>query len=359
VDVEVPAGETTFSYEIRTEDDDVVEGAETFILEIHPVSWTARLGDNSEAVGTIDDNDEVGVEVSADMVEVEEEVSGTYTVKLKSKPTAPVRIVAFSTNTWKVRVTPRVIDIGTRYWDRPHTFSVYGEEDYDAADEEVVIINTIQDSPGAGYEDVTVGSVTVSVDDKHSPEVVVENAAGDASVEPAVGTQAIYQVYLEADPSWIYTEQSNGSYEPYTTCCDWDTHTVTISATSSDPDVATVSPAWVTFDAHSYYPQYFLVTGVSAGTAGITHTVSGTDHLLESAPNTPDPGEVTTWSTPGERRARSWPRHRRQPHHRRLSTCRSPPRRRRGKEPARPTHAPDTRAPRTPWPQRRERRRHA
>lgn len=268
LDVVIPAGETAYSYEVTTADDDLLEGAETFTLRIHLLSRGVRLGDDSEAVITINDNDEAGVVVSTESVSVTENgPSGTYTVKLAAQPTGPVRVIAFSPNTWKVRVTPRVIDFGGASWDDPQTFSVYGEPDHDAADEEVVVTHTVEARAGSGYAGVEADSVTVSVDDRHSPGVIVETT----TLRPGVGATARYRVYLNTDPSRTFEEQTNNSYEPT------GSRTVTITATSSDTDVASVSPDSITFTADAYDPQSFTVTGVSAGRASITHTVTGTD----------------------------------------------------------------------------------
>ena len=114
------------------------------------MSWRGRLGDNSEAVVTIADNDDPGVIVSETAVSVVEDAAGgTYTVRLASQPRGPVRIVAFSPNTLKVQVKPAhcqrhvpgsalaAIDIFPAHWDQPQTFEVKGIYDHDGSDEEV------------------------------------------------------------------------------------------------------------------------------------------------------------------------------------------------------------------------------
>ena len=142
----------------------------------------------------------------------------------------------------------------------------------------------------------------VSVTDKHTPSVIVRTT----SLEPTVGATAGYQVYLNTDPSWIYTEQANGSYEPWTTCCDWNSHTVTIEATSSNPAVASVKPASVTFTADAHDPQYFTVTGLSAGRAAITHTITGTDPDYTDPPLVVQNAPVTVTEPPARQQSQEF-----------------------------------------------------
>ncbi len=269
LDVEIPAGEFSYSYDIRTEDDHRVEGDETFTLTVFPLSSNSEAGDTSQAVITITDNDEAGVVVSEEGITVDEDTSGSYTVKLTSQPDGYVAIYAESAFPCKVSVSPGFVELGPSNWNQPQTFvHVRAWHDYDAADEEVVISHRIEaGSRDAEYADVEVDSVTVNVTDKHLPGVIVETT----SVEPGVGGTARYRVYLNADPSPIYGERPAGCYD-YT-----ESHTVTIEATSSDTNIATVSPASVTFTADDYDPKHFTVTGVSAGDVAITHAVSGTD----------------------------------------------------------------------------------
>ena len=269
LDVRIPAGATTYRYDIRTEDDHRVEGDETFTLGMYVWTRSVTKGDNSQAVITITDNDTAGVVVSAETVEVEEGISGSYTVKLSSQPDGWVRIYATSANECKVTVSPGAVTLDRNSWNTPQKFDhVRAWTDEDAADEEVVITHRIETSSRAAeYGAVEVDSVTVEVDDKHSPGVVVETT----SLSPSVGETAAYRVYLNADPSPIYGDDPSN-------CYDYDSSkTVIITATSSDPAVASVSPASVTFDADNYDPESFVVTAVKPGTATITHTVSGTD----------------------------------------------------------------------------------
>ena len=275
LEVEIPAGYVTYDYDIRTVDDHKVESDETFALDFAYFGSPFELGDDSQAVITIKDNDEAGVIVSTSTVSVTEDTSGSYTVKLDSQPDGWGGHLRRKRLSMQGQRLPRFVEFGRHDWDRPQTLRVRSKHDYDAVDEEVVVNHRIETSSGAAeYLDVRVAPLTVSVADKHSPSVIVENG----SVAPAVGKSAGYRVYLNADPSPIYGHNPTGCYD-YT-----DSHTVTVEATSSDTDIATVSPASATFTADDYGPKYFVVTGVSPGDASITHTVSGTDPAYTGRP---------------------------------------------------------------------------
>lgn len=267
LDAEFAVGETSYRYEIDTVNDQRVESDETFTLSMVALSRNVGLGDTSQAVLTIKNNDSAGVTLGAERVGVNEEASGTYTVKLTSQPYAWVRVYAESANGCKV--AGGYVELGPNNWNQDqNVMRLYARHDYDAADEEVTISHRVEaSSRDAAYGSVTVKPLTVSVTDQHSPSVIVETT----SLSPTVGATAGYRVYLNADPSPIYGAEPDGCYD-YT-----ESRTVTITAISSDANVATVSPASVTFTADDYDPKSFTVNAVSSGDATITHSVSGSD----------------------------------------------------------------------------------
>ena len=281
LDVTIPAGDTTYDYDIRTVDDHRVEGSESFTLDFAYVGSPYVLGANSQAVVTIVDNDEAGVMVSTDTVSMKEETTGneeadaTYTIRLDSQPDDWVRIYPESAFPCKVAVIRGFVEFGRHNWDQPQTVRLRSEHDFDAVDEEVVISHRIETaSRAAEYRTVTAPPVTVSVDDKHMPALIVEKS----SLAPAAGETVAYRVYLSADPRPIYGENPADCYDYNSS------HTVTIESSSSDTDKVTVSPASVTFTADDYDPKTFYVTGVSAGNVTITHAVSGTDPAYTGDP---------------------------------------------------------------------------
>ena len=292
LDVTIPAGGTTYDYDIRTIDDGQVEGSESFTLDLAYVGSPFALGANGRATVTITDNDEASVIVSTETVSMDEDTTGneeadaTYTITLGSQPDDWVRVYPESAFSCKVGVIhgysvadPEAeeityvrrggfVEFSRHNWDQPQTVRLRAEHDFDAVDETVVISHRIETaSASAEYRTVTAPSVTVNVDDKHTPALMVEKS----SLSPAAGETVRYRVYLSADPAPIYGASPADCYD-YT-----QSHTVTIGATSSDTDKVTITPASVTFTADDYDPKTFYVTGVSAGNVTITHSVSGTD----------------------------------------------------------------------------------
>ena len=281
LDVTIPAGDTTYDYDIRIVDDHRVEGSESFTLDFAYVGSPYVLGDNSQAVITIEDNDEAGVAVSTKTVSMDEETTGneeadaTYTIRLDSQPDDWVRVYPESAFSCKVGVIRGFVEFSRHNWDQPQTVRLRAEHDFDAVDEKVVISHRVEAaSASAEYRTVTVPSVTVNVDDKHSPALMVEKS----SLAPVAGETVQYRVYLSADPAPIFGENPVDCYD-YSS-----SHTVIVQAASSDTNKVTVSPASVTFTADDYDPKTIYVTGVSAGDVTITHAVSGTDPAYTSTP---------------------------------------------------------------------------
>ena len=311
---EIPAGETSFTYEIRTEDDDEVEGDESFTLNIFPMSWNADLGAVPKAVVTIVDNDVAaapgvvvalpdvvvdGVTQTADKVHTTEGSSGTYTIVLASQPESWVRIYPESAMACKVSIRDRgFVEFTPRNWDIPQTVYARAWLDYDAADSEIVISHRLEAPYSPSYQTVTrdpntneitgttdlvtIDDVTVAASDKHPAGVMVVtgiDAADEthADLEKKIVTDLVlttggatgYLVYPATEPSPIYGPNPAD-------CYDFDTtHTITVTATSSDPTVVTVSPESVTFGPGiDYTPVTFTVTAVGVGTAEITHSTA-------------------------------------------------------------------------------------
>ena len=212
--------------------------------------------------------------MSTETVSMKEETTGneesdaTYTIRLDSQPDDWVRVYPESAFSCKVGVIRGFVEFSPHNWDQPQTVRLRAERDFDAVDETVVISHRIETaSVAAEYRTVTAPSVTVSVDDKHMPALIVEKE----SLTPGVGETVQYRVYLSADAAPIFGANPADCYD-YSS-----SHTVIITAASSDTDKVTVSPESVTFTADDYAPKTIYVTGVSAGDVTITHEVSGTD----------------------------------------------------------------------------------
>ena len=112
-------------------------------------------------------------------------------------------------------------------------------------------------APGAGssgWHEAAAGSATASV-------TIAANDSAGVTLDPtgvsvAAGATVTYTVVLDSEPAAA----------------------VTLTATSGAPGTATVSPATRTFTASDWNTaQRFTVTGVAAGTAGISHATASSD----------------------------------------------------------------------------------
>ena len=196
---------------------------------------------------------DVAVTVAARAVAVEpttlnvtEGASNTYTVVLATQPTENVTVTPGSSDTAVATVSGE-LTFTTDDWATARTVTVSG-----VAAGDVTISHTVS---GGDY-----GSVM-------APDVGVTVTAQGVTVEPttlsvAEGASNTYTVVLATQP----------------------TADVTVTAGSSDTAVATVSAA-LTFSADDWATaQTITVSGVAAGDATISHTVSGGDYGGVAAP---------------------------------------------------------------------------
>ena len=165
--------------------------------------------------------------------------TATYTVSLRSQPTADVSVALASSNNDAATVSPATLTFTTGDWRNAQTVTVTAVDDeIDNTPERTATI--AHTASGGGYGAVT-GEVAVSVSDDESRGlkisrnlVTVTEAAGSAHT-------ATYTVALTSQP----------------------TAGVTVSLSSGNTDAATVSPATLTFSAGNWkVGQTVTVTGV-------------------------------------------------------------------------------------------------
>ena len=227
------------------------------------ISHTATSADTDYAgisigsvVVSVDDDDPVAVTVTEATLDVTEGATGTYQVKLGTKPSADVTITPASGDTDVATVSPPTLTFTPSNWNTFKTVTVSAVQDDDPSDEEATISHTAT-SADTDYTGISIGSVVVSVDDDDAVAVTVTEATLDVT-EGATGT---YQVKLDTKPS----------------------ADVTVTPASGDTDVATVSPPTLTFTPSNW--NTFKTVTVSAvqdddgsdATATISHTATSTD----------------------------------------------------------------------------------
>ena len=103
---------------------------------------------NKDFIVTVDDNDTVDLVLSDMTLEVGEAGDNSYTVRLKTQPTATVTVTVSSADTDAATVSGS-LSFTTSNWSMPQTVTVSGVDDDDSAAEEVVVTHT---ASGGDYD---------------------------------------------------------------------------------------------------------------------------------------------------------------------------------------------------------------
>ena len=238
-----------------------------------PISHTSASSDPDydtdtdvdDVVVSATDDDVAGIQVTPLMLSVDEGgAAGTYTVALGSQPEANVTITPASSAVPVVTVSG-ALSFTPANWNVPQTVTVTGvNDDLDNASDRTATITHAIDSTDGDYSVLPVADVSVTVTD--------DDVAG-VSVVPTVimvnedsGTN-VYTVALDSRP----------------------TAAVTITPTSGDTDLATVSGALSFAPAAWNVAQTVTVTGVDDGIentvprmTAITHAIDSTDGDYDS-----------------------------------------------------------------------------
>ena len=155
---------------------------------------TVGVTDPADATLTINDDDTRGVTLSKTELDVSEGDSGTYTVKLDTKPTAAVTVTP-SRGSGDTDVTvSSALTFTTSNWGTAQTVTVSAAQDSDAADDSAVIAHSVG---GGDYASFTAGSVSVSVDDDETASSgVTLTVSPDAVAESANATNIVVTATL-------------------------------------------------------------------------------------------------------------------------------------------------------------------
>ena len=243
-------------------EDDVDEGTETAMVT-HDVDGGDYAGETAAAVTvTVEDDDTRGVTVSKSSLTIEEGDHDTYTVVLRSAPTADVTI-GVSSNTTGVNVSPSSLTFTATAgnWNSARVVTVSSTEDrIDEADQTARVTHMVS---GGDYGSETASRVTVTVTDDDTRGLVFSTN----SLTVAEGNTGTYTVKLNS----------------------WPTAQVTVAISSDIMDVS-VNPATLTFTTGNWNSTQTVTataneddidegTGV---TASLTHDADGGDYGSES-----------------------------------------------------------------------------
>ena len=126
--ISIPAGRSRYTVTIPILDDDVAEPGEAFEIRLSTQTRGVGIAHAGSAV-TISDNDQAGIVLSAQDLEVREGSSVEYTVRLAAAAASPVEIAIVSSDAGAVSVEPAALSFSGSNWDVPQTVRVSGVVD--------------------------------------------------------------------------------------------------------------------------------------------------------------------------------------------------------------------------------------
>lgn len=251
------------------QDDDVVEGDETFTASVTSMTGFSILGPTTQ-VYTISANDGAlaGVTVSETALTVEEGEGDTFSVVLDAAPGADVTVNLTAPGIASLNTAQLTFNEGN--WDTPQVVTITGFEDsVDGPDSVSDTIGVTVSSALPAYNLGALPNINVTVTDDDTSAVVFDPAAvtvvesGSTIVNVALASQPGADVTVSlTPPAEVTFDVSLLTF----TAADWDIpQAVTVSGIDNAvdaPDVVTT----LAYDAASLDAKYDAV----AGTAGLT-----------------------------------------------------------------------------------------
>ena len=239
------------------------------------------VADPTSQTLTITDDDERGLELTHETVTVTE-ASGagrtaSYEVALATQPTATVTVSVSSDDDNVATVSPATLTFTTTNWQAGQSVTVTGvDDDVDSDPDRTATIDHTASGGDYGSETASV-AVTATDDDerglKLSADTVTINLSSGSDNSPS------YSMSMNADAS------NGGRTASYTVALtSKPTALVTVNLSSGDQNVATISPATLTFTTTNWQvPQSVTVTAGSDDDslplmASISHTAVGGDY---------------------------------------------------------------------------------
>jgi hypothetical protein len=272
-DWSVPQTVTVTGVNDAVEDGDI---AYTIVLGAAASTDTDYAGvDPSDVAATNADDDGAGITVTPLSGLVTSEAGGTasFTVVLRSQPTASVVIPVASSDPTEGTVSASSLTFAAANWNVPQTVTVTGVDDAVA---DGAVAYTVSIGPAVSgdpdYSGVDPLDVSVTNTDNDGPGITVTPTSGLATSE--AGGPATFHVVLASQP----------------------TANVVIPVTSSDPTEGTVNVSSLTFTAADWnVPQTVTVTGVDDAVADgaiAYHILLGTAASADPGYSGIDPADV-------------------------------------------------------------------
>ena len=181
VNLKMPARQTSATFAVTILDDDVHEADETISMRWIRIGSAVATG-SIDVTGTITNDDERGVEVSATTLTVPEGANATYTVVLTSQPTGDVTVTPSVSGSSEVTVSPSPLTFTASTWAQAQTVTVSAGQDADAAADTATIGHAVSGGD-YGVNSVTAGDIAVTVDDDETVSTEVTLTVDPAAVD--------------------------------------------------------------------------------------------------------------------------------------------------------------------------------
>ena len=213
---------------------------------------------------TVQDDDDAGVATSrftADIAEAGTPV--TYTVNLKSQPTAPVTITLDTDD--QVEVQPVVLSFTPATWQTPQVVQIAAvDDDMQENNHHSTIVHRVTSKDAAYNQDVQVSNLTVAIADNDTAGVNVSRSQLNVAES---GATAVYSISLTSQPRYDVTlrmlvdEQIKTTPATLTfTPSNWDQpRQVRVAAIDDNLDDEQLNTSTVTHDAKSKDPDYHTI----------------------------------------------------------------------------------------------------
>ncbi|MCU4164289.1 Ig-like domain-containing protein [Carboxylicivirga caseinilyticus] len=204
------------------QDNNVTNESATVAASVDPTSDAGFTGLTDKVVTiTVNDDDVANFTVSPNPLGISEGSTGTFSVVLTAQPSSEVVINLSNDNTDATSFVMDPLSFTTENWNTPQAITVTGLTDADPYNASATVTLTVDNTNSdSDFHDLT-KTLTINVTDNQTPDFVLS-------------TQV-----LSVD------ENSSGSLT--VTLNSQPTNPVTINLTSDDTDIATVSPASITF----------------------------------------------------------------------------------------------------------------
>ena len=197
-------GQTQTGLSFGTSEDGVDEDDEVVVLTLGPSFPDGIVAGNPTVTEVvITDDDERGVEVSTEALELQEGGSVNYTVRLTSQPTGNVTVAVEGDLAGSdVTVGPTTLTFTPQSWRAERTVVVKAAEDDDAIEDAVVTLH--HRASGADYAGQPAASVSVTVIEDDTPVLSI----ADASASEDEG-QMLFEARLDIPSSREVSVQYN------------------------------------------------------------------------------------------------------------------------------------------------------